>query len=289
MLLTRESVIRLMCDAASMTAATPYDDDRARFSRRALARLVLCDQARGLSDAAAGLAVTRYDEFCGAGGRASEAAAVAGHADRLVTAAVVYERERGSSWADIGRYLHLGAAAAQQRFGSAVQQWRSAFDVPYRLDEQGRKRLPQLPTAAYDPVSATRRLDLWADVRLGFDDRHAVSGGLQPDPDGDEQGWPEVGTELDGRIRLAQRGVFLDLLSEYALHRPADRARDVVARAMQGGGEGGGGWYTYTMDGIFETLDVRLAVDGDLVSVVVAGAHSPALRLQVATLLDAFA
>ncbi|MEV4277613.1 hypothetical protein [Actinoplanes xinjiangensis] len=273
-----------------MTTATPYDDARSRFSRRALARLVLCDQARGLSNAAADLAVTRYDEFCGAGGRVSEAAAVAGHADRLVTAAVVYERERGSSWADIGRYLDLDAAAVQQRFGSAVQQWRSAFDVPYRLDEQGRRRIPQLPVAAYDPVSAIRGLDLWADVRLGFDDRHAVSGGLEPDSDGEEQGRPEtVGTEIDGRIRPAQLGVLLDLLSEYALHRPADRARDVVARAMQGGGEGGGGWYTYTMDGIFETLDVRLAVDGDLVSVVVAGAHSPALRLQVATLLDAFA
>ena len=51
-----------------MTARTPHDDERSQFSRRALARLVLSDQASGLSNAVASLAVTRYDEFSGAGG-----------------------------------------------------------------------------------------------------------------------------------------------------------------------------------------------------------------------------
>lgn len=275
-----------------MTARTPHDDDRSQFSRRSLARLVLSDQASGLSNAAASLAVTRYDEFSGAGGRASEAAAVAGHADRLVTTAVIYERERGSSWEDIGRYLDLSGPAAEQRFASAVEHWQSAFDVPYRLDETGRKRIPQLPTAAYDPARSIRNLDLWAGVRLGFDDKHAVSGGLRPGDDAEEEaGPPETkGTEIDGRIQLPHLGVFLDLLSEYARHRPTDKAREVAARAMENNKEEGRGtWYSYTMGGSYETLDVRLAADGDLVSVIVAGAHSPALRLQISTLLDAFA
>jgi hypothetical protein len=275
-----------------MTARTPHDDYRSRFSRRALARLVLSDQASGLSNAAASLAVTRYDEFSGSGGRVSEAAAVAGHADRLVTTAVIYERERGSSWAEIGRYLDLSGPAAEQRFASAVEHWQSAFDAPYRLDETGRKRIPQLPTAAYDPARVIRNLDLWAAVRLGFDDEHAVSGGLQPGHDAEEEaGLPETkGTGIDGRIRLPHLGVFLDLLSEYALHRPTDKARDVVALAMRSGKDDDRDtWHSYTMDGIYETLAVRLAADGDLVSVVVAGAHSPALRLRISTLLDAFA
>ncbi|MFJ7154288.1 hypothetical protein ACIQUQ_05065 [Streptomyces sp. NPDC101118] len=35
-----------------MTETTPYDADRARFTRHALARLVLCDHAADLADAA---------------------------------------------------------------------------------------------------------------------------------------------------------------------------------------------------------------------------------------------
>ncbi|ROP29825.1 hypothetical protein [Couchioplanes caeruleus] len=273
-----------------MTAKTPYDDDRSRFSRRALARLVLSHEASGLSDAAGSLAVTRYDEFSGAGGRVSEAAAVAGHADRLVTSAVIYERERGSSWADIGRHLDLSGPAAEERFAPAVEQWRAAFDVPYRLDETGRKRIPQLPTAAYDPARVIRNLDLWAAARVGYDDKHAVSGGLQPGHDDEEETWPETrGTEIDGRIRLPHLGAFLDLLSEYALHRPADSARDVVARAMESSkAEDQATWHSYAMVGTFESLDIRLAVHDDLVSVTVAGAHSPALRLRISTLLDVF-
>jgi hypothetical protein len=270
-----------------MTAGTPHDQDRSHYSRQALARLVLSHHAAGLSDAAADLAVTRYDEFSGAGGRVSEAAALTDHADRLVTSAVVYEHERGSSWTDIGRPLDLTGPAAQQRFAPAVEQWHTAFDVPYRLDTTGRKRVPQLPTAAYDPARVSRNLDLWADVRLGFDDEHAVSGALRPDHD-EQNRHEQKGTEIDGQIRLPHLGAFLDLLSDYALHRPDDSARDVVARTLADHPDQGT-WHSYTMAGIFESLDLRLTVDGDLVTLVVAGAHSPALRLRISTLLDAFA
>jgi hypothetical protein len=273
-----------------VTTGTPHDHDRSHYTRQALARLVLADHAAGLSNAAADLAVTRYDEFCGAGGRVSEAAALTEHTDRLLTSAVIYERERGSSWADIGRPLDLNGPAAQQRFTPAIEQWHTAFDVPYRLDPTGRKRVPQLPTAAYDPARVSRNLDLWADVRLGFDDKHAVSGALRPDHD-DEQTWhQQEGTEIDGRIRLPHLGAFLDLLSEYTLHRPDESARDVVTRALTDGPQHDQDtWHSYTMAGIFESIDLRLTVDGDRVILIVAGAHSPALRLRVSTLLDAFA
>ncbi|MEV6995983.1 hypothetical protein AB0N87_43885 [Streptomyces sp. NPDC093228] len=44
-----------------MTETTPYDVDRARFSRQALARLVLCDHAVDVADSASGLVATRHD------------------------------------------------------------------------------------------------------------------------------------------------------------------------------------------------------------------------------------
>ncbi|MEU0819233.1 hypothetical protein [Streptomyces mirabilis] len=68
---------------------------------------------------------------------------------------------------------------AEDRFAATLRSWTAAFDVPYRLDETGRKRIPQLPTAAYDPSWACTQLDRWAGNRLILvDDEHPVSSGL---------------------------------------------------------------------------------------------------------------
>ncbi|MFH8589015.1 hypothetical protein ACH4GP_32320 [Streptomyces celluloflavus] len=54
-----------------------------------------------------------------------------------------------------------------------------AFDVPYRLDDTGRKRIPQLPTAAHDPAWTCDRLDTWARNRLTLvNDERPVGSGL---------------------------------------------------------------------------------------------------------------
>jgi hypothetical protein len=251
---------------------TPYDDDRSRYSRAALARLVLSYRASGLSDAAGNLAVTRYDAYTGAGGRVSEAASLVAGADRLLAGAVIFERERGSSWEEIGHYLGVSAAAAEERFAPAIEAWEAAFEVPYRLDETGRKRVPQLPQAAFDPERTGRQLDLWAYVRLGFVDKHAVTGGLDQRPD-DDPGR----SDIDGRIRRRHLTTFLKLLAFYVHSEPYAGVWD--------------GEETYTMEGISESLDIRMTPGAgtDQMSVLVAGAHSAALRLRVSTLLDAFA
>lgn len=270
-----------------VTAQTPYDDDRRRYSRTALARLVLAHRARGLSETAANLAVTRYDEFCGAGGRVSEASTLTALADLVLTSAAVYERERGSSWADIGGHLGVSGAAAEERFTPAVDEWRNAFEVPYRLDETGRKRIPQLPTAAYDPRRVSRNLDLWAHVHLGLGDKHAVSGGLEPHAEADPDAWPvePVRDEIDGRIERRHLETFLALVAHYIHHQPEDGAWDAVTRALAEGDS------SYAMVGIFETLGIRMSRvrDSDVVSVVVADARAADLRLRISTLLDAFA
>ncbi|MFE9928660.1 hypothetical protein [Streptomyces sp. NPDC005533] len=159
-----------------MTETTPYDADRARFTRRALARLVLCDHAVDVADGAAGLVATENDPDTGPGGRASQAFQLIELAERALASAVIYEHERGSSWSEIGQYLGIGPAEAEGRFAAHLEGWNTAFEVPYRLDETGRKRIPQLATAAYDPAWACEKLDRWASLqRIGID---AVSSGL---------------------------------------------------------------------------------------------------------------
>lgn len=162
-----------------MTEKTPYDTDRARFTRQALARLALCDHAVDVADGAAGLVATENDRDTGPGGRASQAFQLIQLAERALVSAVIYERERGSSWAEIAQYLGMEPREAEARFAGHVDGWNTAFEVPYRLDESGRKRLPQLPTAAYDPAWACSRLDLWAGNRLILvNDEYPVSSGL---------------------------------------------------------------------------------------------------------------
>ncbi|MCF3136644.1 hypothetical protein IPZ69_41295 [Streptomyces olivochromogenes] len=271
-----------------MTDPTPYDNERSRYSREALARLVLSDRAVGLSEAAGGLAVTRYDTYTGPGGRVSEALQLARGAEGLLARAVVYECERGSSWEDIARYLGVEAAAAQERFAPDLEQWDTAFDVPYRLDETGRKRIPQLPAAAYDPQNACRRLDLWANVRLSFDDEHAVSAGL--DAPMDETAGP-ARYEIDGWIWRRNLDAFLGLLSQYIGQDPDDADWDVVASGLETtDDQDPSSWYSYSLEGVSHSLDVRLAnaVGSDVLSIVVGGADSAVLRLRIDTVMAAF-
>jgi hypothetical protein len=171
-----------------MSEPTPYDHDRAAYSRDGLARLVLADNATEVADGASGLVGTRNDADTGFGGRVSQARQLVDLAKRTLESAVIYEVERGSTWAQIAAYLETTAEEAEQRYTPAVQAWNEAFEEPYRLDETGRKRIPQLPTAAYDPNWACTQLDRWAYLRhVGIDDRQAVSASLVMAEAADEQ------------------------------------------------------------------------------------------------------
>ncbi|MFC9845027.1 hypothetical protein ACFWFF_34110 [Streptomyces sp. NPDC060223] len=145
---------------------TPYDDDRRAYSRDALGRLALSRAAVTVADRAGGLVATRNDANSGPGGRVSQALELTELAEWTLALAVVYERERGSSWEDIARHLGVGVVQAQERFSPELARWEAAFDAPYRLDETGCRRVPQLPTAAYGPHHACSGLDLWAGLHL---------------------------------------------------------------------------------------------------------------------------
>jgi len=162
-----------------MSESTPYDLDRAAYTREALARLVLADNSTEVADAASGLVGTRNDGDTEVGGRVSQARRLIELAERTLKSAVIYEVERGSSWAQIAAYLDISAEEAEEQYAPVVQRWTRAFEEPYRLDETGRKRIPQLPTAAYDPNWACTQLDRWAFLRhVGIDDSRAVSASL---------------------------------------------------------------------------------------------------------------
>ncbi|ORT55068.1 hypothetical protein [Streptomyces sp. CB03238] len=272
-----------------MTETTPYDQARDQFSRSALARLVLCDRAVRLAETAGNLAVTRYDAYTALGGRVSEALSLVRLAERLLVGAVIYERERGSSWEDIARYLDMDSAAAEERFTPEIDRWNTAFVVPYHVDETGRKRIPQLPTAAYDPKDACRRLDLWAHLRLIVEDKRAVSAGLRVSFPTDDTADPSL-RDIGGWIWQRNLAAFMELLSRYVDSDFDETDMDRLALGLEAtDDEDPDGWFAYPLIGSTASLEVRLAnsVGSDVLSVVVAGAWSAALRLRIDTLMSA--
>lgn len=297
---------RATLTGVTLPDTTPYDADRAAFSREALARLVLSSSAQGAASCAMGLVATRNDVDTGLGGRASQAAGLVEAAERVLIRAVVYERERGASWEQIAHYLEIDPdleidpAEAERRFAPRIADWTEAFEVPYRLDETGRKHVPQLPTAAYDPQFAVRQLDLWAGLYVVRGDQRAVSGGLPgytPADDEDTHTGVHGPDEMTGWIRADNVRPFLETLCRYVTR--GDYADDIdwdeVARALEATDdeidEDPAARYTQSLQGPFHTLHVCLAraIGGDAVSVVVTGADSADLRLRVDTLLDVFA
>lgn len=272
-----------------MTQSTPYDSERAAFTRAALARLVLSDAGVGLAEGAANLAITRFDDQTGRGGRVSEAAALRGYADCLLERAVVFERERGGSWEEIARFLDTDAADVRERFTPAVKRWERAFEEPYRLDGTGRKRVPQLPTAAYDPETACRQLDLTVRLRTYFDDPQPVSGALRPGLSTD--GTPPPDYALDGRISRGNLGSFMHLLARFtnADFVPTDWDA-VTARVRSTDEDDLDMWDTHPLEGTTASLQIHVATvtrDHGLLDVVVMGATDAKLRLRIDTLFAA--
>lgn len=275
-----------------MIDTTPYDDARRAYTREALARLALSRAAADLAEGAGALVVTRNDADTGPGGRVSEARQLAEHAERLLARAVVYERERGASWEDIARYLDLEPRAAEERFAPELARWSEAFEVPYRLDETGRKRVPQLPDGAYDPDCARERLDLWASLHATIRDRHAVSAGLRMAHPAEQETYPETEPdEMSGWIWESRLRAFLELVSHYNGYVFDDIDWETVEIGLDPTDDDrSDAWYSYPLIGSVHSLDVRVArsVGAGIVSVVVTGAGSPDLRLRISTLFAAF-
>ncbi|MEU6965020.1 hypothetical protein [Streptomyces chrestomyceticus] len=178
---------------APPTAAAGQDPPHP-YTEEALARLMLSDAYREVADLALHGVTTGYDgsSIAGGGSYVEEAAALVAGAESVLRRAVVYERERGTSWEEIGAALGIAKQSAHKKFAADVERWRAPFDQPERLRPDGTpddERIPHgvryaaAPSAAAAPprrppaswrhgCARTHPTDSWPDHE------HPVTGGL---------------------------------------------------------------------------------------------------------------
>jgi hypothetical protein len=123
-------------------------------SRRSLARLAYSVAARELSDRARSAVATRSDGHAHPGEFLQEALEVQSQTEWLLSRAIALERERGTSWAEIGERLEVSKQAALERYSELEHEWRAALDeplVPHRANSD--VLVCQLPDGADDPMT----------------------------------------------------------------------------------------------------------------------------------------
>ncbi|MEU7206102.1 hypothetical protein [Streptomyces sp. NPDC045470] len=179
---------------APPTAAAGQDPPHP-YTEEALARLMLSDAYRQVADLALHGVTTGYDgsSIAGGGSYVEEAAALVAGAESVLRRAVVYERERGTSWEEIGAALGIAKQSAHKKFAADVERWRAPFDQPERLRPDGTpddERIPHGVRYAAAPECSggtaeetARELETWLRARthptdIWSDQEHPVTGGL---------------------------------------------------------------------------------------------------------------
>lgn len=127
-----------------------------------LARLALSAEAADVADYARGLVPTESDGYARPGDVVENAARLVTGAQEVLTRAVIAERARGTSWADIGEALGgVSRQAAQERYRVHIADWERGLDAPYTHSAGGQILNAQLPEAALTPRTVATRLDEW--------------------------------------------------------------------------------------------------------------------------------
>lgn len=179
---------------APPTAAEP--DPPHPYTEQALARLMLCDAYKETAELALHGITTRYDgsSFVGGGSYIEEAARLLTHAEEVLNWAAVYERERGTSWEEIGEALGITKQSAHKKFAAAVERWRAPLDKPEHLNPDGTPDDERIPFGVRYTPDATvprgstaedtaRELETWLRERTAptdswADEEHPVTGHL---------------------------------------------------------------------------------------------------------------
>ncbi|SEE59949.1 hypothetical protein [Streptomyces sp. TLI_105] len=167
-----------MSDEVAHDAST----DRYAYSRRALSRLVLSHEQRDLAERAAA-GVPTDDAFVRGGEMVEEAQTLVELAQGVLRWAVIHERQKGTSWEEIGERLGgITRQSAHERYKEAVEEWQLSLVEPFYPAPDGGYRALRIHEAAYQPTQTGRQLDEWARAHLpGYrDDPHPVSGHLSP-------------------------------------------------------------------------------------------------------------
>ncbi|MFF1399376.1 hypothetical protein ACFVZD_36960 [Streptomyces sp. NPDC058287] len=165
-------------------ASTPEPDpatDRYAYSRRALSRLVLSFEQRDLAERAAA-GVPTDDAYAAPGELVEEAQTLVELSQQVLRWAVIHERQKGTSWEEIGERLGgITRQSAHERYKAAVDEWQLSLVQPYEPGTVASSYpAPVLHEAALEPTATGRRLDEWArtHVRSARDDEHPVTGHL---------------------------------------------------------------------------------------------------------------
>jgi hypothetical protein len=152
-------------------------------SRRALARLAFSAAAAQLADRARARVPTNDDGGLRPGELLDEARSLFVAAQELLEKAIIFERERGTSWAELGEVLDISKQAAQQRHGQAVEDWTDGVNQALAVVGE-RFTFAHVPGEGGDaPAELAERLDAWC---LQYTGKHnkprgpkPVSGGLE--------------------------------------------------------------------------------------------------------------
>jgi hypothetical protein len=166
-------------------AAPPYSDG-------ALGRLAFSYACRDLSDLARAHVSTYADGHLRPGELLEEATRLVAGAEATLRMAVVAERLRGTSWAEIGEALGVTRQSAHERYASFEREMRAALLFPDRAGEDGGLGWWAVPDGLEDPERTARDLDEWERRHREATDPErgetAVSAGLQTRRTLDETG-----------------------------------------------------------------------------------------------------
>ncbi|MFD5489502.1 hypothetical protein ACFWIV_29010 [Streptomyces virginiae] len=225
------------------------DSERYGYSRTALARLVLSSELRELADSAAGGVATTHDMWAHPGEVVGHALDLVRQAQEVLARAVVYERQKGTSWEAIGEQLDVKKQSAHERYKPLVEEWKVALQEPFHPappEQPVRNRL--LHDAAYAPTAAGRRLDQWVREHIPAhrEADHPVTGHLPILTTAEElvqvldainHLYHDTRTPPDpaGRARLAERKAALmeRIAVEDGRPEAAEQAAEARARAAQ--------------------------------------------------------
>jgi hypothetical protein len=131
----------------------------APYTSLSLAHLALGSVAREASDFARGLVPTGAGRGGYDGALLADALRIAEFAEQVLAAAVVVEREDGTTWEEIGAVLGVTRSSAHKRWQPVAQRWNEQMEraaVRGRVDDEG------LPEVLADPPGlVARRLDEW--------------------------------------------------------------------------------------------------------------------------------
>ncbi|MFK8851365.1 hypothetical protein [Streptomyces sp. Ac-502] len=264
-------------DAPAADTTTPpgkaVQDPPHPYDEQALARIMLSDAYREVAESALRGVPTWYDKggFSGQGSYVEEAAALVRRAEDVLRCAVVYERERRSSWEDIGGALGVTRQTAHERFADVVARWRAPLDKPERYLPDGTPDDERIPYGAryadgtlrpeYGTAEQTAKdLEEWLQQRTvpgdsWADEEHPVTGALTRNSTAtmlmrlsgisrrllDEQMVPAPRVEADlceRRVALYERMIREGDVVPADIHKwiQRDRARAADLRATPGTG-----------------------------------------------------